>query len=479
MASWHDRGAGWFTDTSAEIALLEHRRLVTLCLLAAFAVLGLAVVARLSLYADGAFYLLWVLGHRAPIDFDYARYFAQLIGQYPLALLADWTPLSLPAITAAFGTLQYLPYGLSLLACRYVLRAQPQLMIFPLLSFACAGLNATLFIVSESHVLAAMFWPLACLLTIDQKPGWKGWTLMAAFALPTLRSYESMLFLGSWLAILAGGRAYANQTMPARIAYAGLALWFLTGVAIALHWTLHPRSPGNLNSFSQSLVLAFVDGGHVNVMPAATCLGAAIVLGGMTLSTLSGRSFRIFSIVAAALVAAAVCRMILKPDDFLPISHYRARVLNVIVPLALAIAMAGCHRFGRRLPASTWTAGLATTLVILLAQLAATITIARGWTSYLATFERELARSDGICAYEDSPLASNPFQKWNWEWTMPTMSAVLSGQRIHSVIANPKTFDGWVPFKPVDPKSLPDLRAYGRNWALGDGKCRRVPLGAA
>jgi hypothetical protein len=436
----------------------------------AMAALVIAIGTQMALYADGPFYLLWTLHHRYPMDFDYSRQFAQTLTQYPVSYLARHFAPSISQMRLLFEIFQYLPYAVSFLICAFALRQHHHLLIFPLLSFAAAGLNASLFIVSESHVLAALFWPLACFLTVDEKPGKIGWLLLLACAVPILRCYESMVFLGGWLALLAGHRALVNRRHPIAIAYLALTLWFLAGMAIAAYWIIYPREPENLGSISQALSLAFADGAHLHIMAIATWLAIVLLVGGAC-PAIFWRHLNKYWLGPAILVPVAALWFIVHLDEFMPTAHYQARILNLIAPLLLAPIMWAGYRLNAHIPVRIWVNAARATLGIVIGQLFATAAVAQSWTSYLTEFNAEIGGFQGICALEVLGLSQGPFARWNWSWTMPTMSAVLSEGPIRAVVANPAGSKVWVPFDPMDARSLPDLSRYGLRWDLREGKC--------
>ena len=446
------------------------RPLLFLCLVSAMAALLIAISTQLALYADGPFYLLWILDKRHPMDFDYSRQFAQTLTQYPVSFAVRHLAPSISQISLLFEIFQVLPYAISFLICAFALRQQRYLLIFPLLSFAAAGLNASLFIVSESHVLAALFWPLACFLTVDEKPGKIGWLLILACAVPIVRSYESMVFLGGWLALLAGHRAFANRGHRIAIAYVALTLWFLAGMGIAAYWIMHPRDPENLKSISHALSLAFADGPHLHIMAIATWLAILLLVGG-AVPAIFWRRLNGYWLTPAILVPAAALWFIVRMDEFMPTEHYQARILNLAAPLLLAPIMWVAHRFKNHIPIRIWSDAALATLSILIGQLFATAAVAQSWTNYLTEVKTELPGFQGICPLEVLGLSHGPFARWNWGWTMPTMSAVLSEGAIRAVVANPAGSTAWVPFDPMDARSLPDLSRYGLRWDLRDGKC--------
>ena len=129
----------------------------------------------------------------------------------------------------------------------WVTRSQKEYLLFLFIFLFASASNSEFFIVSESHVAAALYFALIPLILLKQP--WKpGTTLLAIpLAIFTFRSYESMLILGPILATMSLWRGVMSHSLSGSIGWLVLSGWFVAGAAVALLELVYPAHP-DINS---------------------------------------------------------------------------------------------------------------------------------------------------------------------------------------------------------------------------------------
>jgi len=279
-----------------------------------------AVVSRQFLFADGSWYLSWILEHE---DFRLDRYrsFAEVLTQFPAVLWIRLGGRHLAPIELLLGSGLYFHYVMTLLLCLLTARNNSELMLFPLASFFAVSANSTFFIVSESHVLASLFWPLVFLMLL--RPPWRilGPVAVTALAIPTLRAYQSMVFLGPILFGSTCWRARQARFGWKRLGWLILATYFVGGTWIAIRGTMNPSSPDNLAAFHDSVFFFRDHLDHVHVLG----LLSLVTLFGIFLSLaarLPKRAFFLGSAALAMLCLVAAAAPFLWPTSVAPLLHW-------------------------------------------------------------------------------------------------------------------------------------------------------------
>jgi hypothetical protein len=434
--------------------------------------LGALIACQVHLYADGSYHLLWLLARDEAINTDPPRYFANLAVALPALLAVRLGVTDIGTLSLLLGGTMYGHYLLSVLVCFGLTREQPHLMLFPLLSIFAGGVNASFFIVSESHLLVSVFWPLVFLLVRRRHWTWPTLLLAVLLALPTFRAYESMVLFGPALVGLALRRAAdGSATLRDRTARLGLTAWFAAGTAIAVLAVLYPRDPADLQRFAQSS-LFYVDWrGNLHLMALASMVSLLTVAALIALRRLEGALVDLMTALACVLPLAAAVSVVVWPESLVPLLHYKARVLNTYVPLLLAALMLIVQAAPGGMPPGAWQRACFVLLFLATAQLVWNVAAASYWRSYLDVFRGELAAHAGLVAYNDTLLArpvvnGRPVASLNWGWTMPTMSILLApGGQVRSIVANPKGWIAWEPFDSANPERLPPLARYGVSYA--------------
>lgn len=433
-----------------------------------------AVFAARVLYADGVNFFVNILANGAVSDGGraFARLYANALTEAPLLTLVRLEVTNMEILGYAYAIGLYLPYVACILVWLWATRKAKAYRLFLLMYlFACA-MNSEFFLVSESHAAAALTFALLPLLLFRIPWGPGTACLALALAAPTVRSYESMLILGPILAAACAWRGMKSSHTLTRVGWGAFMCWFLSGAVVALSEVLNPSLPESQTavSFLEDAVELFRDNmlgllaGNLNLHFAAILSMAGMVLAVSSL-VVSHRLLK--NLVVGFAVGSALLLLLLAvfPAMMEVGLHYKARVLNAIVPLFLGLGLLVLRvksvDLSRRV-------GLAFMVMLILGvfQCGWHLIATNQWAGYVSIFREELSKGEGYIQFEDTLLAERRIGRqsvsgMNWPWTAPLMSIVLTPDgEVGSIIANPQPTE-WEPFDPVNPAELPDLSRYG------------------
>jgi hypothetical protein len=422
------------------------------------------IASQAHLFADGAFYLNSLLTTESPLPRNPGRHFANLATEWPAVAGIRLGVADLDQVSYLLGMGLYMPTFVGLVCCAWIARRTREWLLFPLLTAVAVTSNSAFFVVSESHVLVGLFWPLLFLLLLDRRWSWRAVAAAIVLALPTLRCYESMVFFGPLLAAAAGWRATRAASRRHAVGFVALALYFLGGTVIAARGILSPREPQNYTQFRDSFLFFRDHLGHWHWLALASM--AVVVAVGFTLAfRVEHRGWLLLMLItigAGSAVAALV--PLLDPMTVAPLLQVRARVLNAYIPPLLALLLLLVLR--RPPPTAAWRFAFNIVAVLAIAQLTGQLLAVREWSHYRRVFRQEVATRLGLVPFQASRLSSasvdgRPIAAMNWDWTMPTASIFLAPKRgVRALIDNPPS-SYWKPFCPADPAQLPDLARYG------------------
>jgi hypothetical protein len=428
-----------------------------------------AILVHRHLFGDAAWYLVKVLSDGEVVNFEpglgalyRSRWFAYHFTQAPMLWASDVGITSMTALSWIYGLAMYGHRVASLVLCWIWLRDK-RLFLFPLASLFAGSINADLYIVSETHFLLSLVWPLfVLLLEADLTRGRRVW--LVAIAIPTLLAYESMLFFGPLLVASAGLRARSRWAeVRDRALFLALAAWFSLGTIFALAASLWPRDASNRGSFLHGIPDAILRG-HLGIV--ASILFIAVV---PIVIFLWPRQRKVSVALLAVPVAAGAVyagRMFIDPGVIDFETHAYARGITALTPLPLCVMfMAFTLPIAGAAFRSSLMPCLRAIAVLGVCQCVWTMGATVVWANMVTAMRFELERTPGVVRYESSVLSKRtfrgmPMEQLHMVWPLLPMSIVLGGSRdVSSVI-----FDERYPFAPFDPRQaaqLPDLSRFG------------------
>jgi hypothetical protein len=425
------------------------------------------IAAQVQLAGDGSSYLYSLMVRPLPFGWDFSRRFAHAIAQMPIVIAIHAGVTSVPVLSRFLGIGFMLPSALSLILCSRIGRHRPDATLFVFLSSAAVTSNVSFFMVTESNILVALFWPLVLLFTVQLEWTRGTWLLAAALAVPTLRAYESMVLLGSvltGLAVWRSARASNAGDVRSRNGFIAFAVYFVFGIAIGAWFVAHPRDPGNLHGFVQSWRFYDDGQGHLH-LPGLISLATVIIIALAVFTR--DRSTWLYRVLLGLLAIAgigAALSPVFSDVSIAPVLHARARTLNAYLPPLFAIMLIAV--LVRPLSQKRMRFAYSAVAILAATQLVWNSLAAKEWVNYLHVFQNEVAHREGLIPYKESALSNQyidgePVAVMNWSWTMPVMSILMSPHgNVQAMIENPSPAD-WQPFDPRRPDLLPSLSHYG------------------
>lgn len=431
--------------------------------------LFLAILFHRHLFGDAAWFLVKVLSENQVTnwytdfrsEFFRSRWFAFHLTQWPMLWASRLGVTNLAELSWLFGVGLFLHRPLSLLACWWWLRDK-RLFVFPLASLFAGSINAELYIVSETHFILSLVWPLLVLLWCgDLTPaGRRVWLVL--IAIPSLLAYETMVFFGPLLVIAAGLRAKADwERRRDRLLLLALAGYFALGSVFAALAIVWPRDALNRGTFVSGIGIA-LERGHLGIVASVLLVFTFPLVA--YLWPRQRKASTTLLIVPVLLGAVYVANMCSAPERVDFETHGYARGMSALTPLPLCLMF--CVQ-----PLLPWARreGLIPCLraVAVLGMLqcfwAAGATVF--WANMVTVLRMELARTAGVIPYESTVLArpafrGMPMRSLHIVWPLLPMSVVLGGSlEVSSVV-----FSDHYPFAPFDPfvpGELPNLSRFG------------------
>jgi hypothetical protein len=448
------------SDAASSSFSPRHWNALLLSLAVIMATLLALILADKHLYADGAHYLRSVLDSGAIQHVGLSRGFANDITQWPLALAIHFGARDISFLSHVYGLSIIYIYPLTFLLCAVAVRGErPLLLIFPLLSMAGINLAASAVLFGESQVMPLLAWPIL-FLAIRRTPLRVIdiallWSLLLLFT----RVYETSLAVSLLLAIIFIARLIQTGRLEPALRWRSRLTWSvalglsLIAIAIAGYFILFPRDAANRGSFISSLSRMIGN-------PKGQCLLA--VSSFLSLGLLSAR--RIYGALALGSIGIFCIALIQGNHYSSMVDSFEARNLTLLLPLLMLWALLIAWRSP---PARTWASAILC-LYITVASLSEAATLTK-WKGYLDDFRTALNSHQGFLSLKESGLEGG---YGFWFWTMPTMSLLLQGQCVHTVVLNDPAVS-WQPFDPRQQLMLKNYVSYGPQLQAIDPTARR------
>lgn len=420
--------------------------------------IGLACVVCRSLYADGGYVVLGLLGKPMHyVDYDYHRSFASFIGQTPVFL---GQRLGVSNVSAYGGLYTFAVDGLPLLAyvaALVISRNVPWLFAASGLALAVFGFGAN-FTNSEGNLFLGLAWLAGVVLALPKGRRLAHGIVLPALAFVLLRVYEGMLLAGPVLAIWAYLRTRRTDDVEEKIGLVLATLLFGIACLIGFSGYVAPRDPGNAASFSSSLFA------YLKHPQRWLLLAAAATLGGM----LAQRRVVVFgAVVVAAVFAAVFFAGMLRLEGYGAYAiYYENRSFLVLsMPIALAALAVGDLYGSRWLSRNFPSRRLMTLLVPFAAVVAVDLLGSARWFAYMNAFCDVLAEpataSTGVARLKATGAVTG------WGWTHPTLSILLRRSTSSAIVMDET--GNWQPFDPAGMK-LTGYRGACENRRFGGAR---------
>ena len=406
-----------------------------------------------ALWGDGAHYFSRILETRWFFTGDSSRAGADLLVQFPLVLALSAGVTDLPWLKLLFGLPPFTLAPACIALCLWMAGPNKALVIYPLATVAAGLMNTELLVIHESRTALALFWPVLFGL-VDPKRRMSSLLVAAALSIPFIASYESALVLGPILGFTAFQRWRRESSWSQRAGVLSCLVAALASVWVAADSVVHPRHPANFEQFQETWRV-LLDQGSVGTYLSLFVL----VLGAASRHHRPGRQKMVLGI---ALLAACAGILLLLGNPQLVAVHaqYRARFLNVALPLIASCAVLRWPDPPAAKPPLQNLLG-----ILIAAQVFFQVQLTDQWSSF-----RRIAREQLDCARgllpADVALASRLSNlglstEWMHGWEHPTLSLLDRAGPVRSLLGNSRDHKGWQPFDPLRPDEVPDLSRYG------------------
>jgi hypothetical protein len=427
-----------------------------------------AILFHRHLFGDAAWHLVKVLSENHVTDFysDFSseffrsRWFVYHFTQWPVLWASRLGVTSLTALSWIYGVGLFLYPLLSLLMCWLWLRDK-RLFLFPLASLFAGSINAQVFIVSETHFMLSLVWPLLVLLLCADLTGRRRvWLVL--IAIPSLLAYETMALFGPLLVVAAALRAKAHwERFSDRILFLALAAYFALGSIFAFLSIILPRAAVQRENFVSGIPTA-LELGHLGI---AASMWLALTFPLVAYLWPRHRRTSVALLAAPVLLGAVhMGRMFWHPEQVDFETHVYARGMTLLTPFPLCLmflALPIIHASRRHALIPCLRAVAVLGLFQCVWSIGATVL----WANMVTALRLELARTAGVVSYQSTVLAKQtlrgmPMERLHLVWPLLPMSIVLGGSpEVSSVIFA----DGYpfAPFNPRAPDELPNLSRFG------------------
>lgn len=415
-----------------------------------------------GLFVDGSAFLVQIARREWFFDFYSPRLYAMVLGQVPImtGLFLGVTDLHLLARLLSLG-LFALPTALYHLALVRV-KDDPVLLAAVIAAIALVFMTTSFFIVGEYNTAYALAVLVAARLVTAERLAVIDGLFLAVIGLLAVRTYEVMLYFGPLLAAMTLWTVWRAPSRPwfATLLYLLAATGFLAGMAVAIGSLRRPYSEEHLDETIQTAT-NFWQNLQFDLALAAAFV---VVVWGLVRprDLAAGRPYRW---AAVCLVLLALSPLLTLTDTLvrpLAKSQYVARTAAGLVIAAIVMFM---WLYGsslrNKLAAFVALNGLEArrrflgfALLMALAILPSDIYLTRNWGSYLDIVRTTVRSNGGVIAFEDSPLASHPYDLLVEAWILPSQSLALRAKRGDGIIAPPRDFNAWQPFPPAEPYPL-------------------------
>ena len=223
---------------------------------------ALAVVYGRHLFNDGAWFVVKMLSENHIAiwnphgwhDFYVGRFGAFAYQEFPTLLASRLRVRNPQTLIWIYGATLYSFKPLGILLC-YGFARDKRLVIFPVLTLFAVSMNSEAYLISETHLMTALFWAaLFGLICRRREFNSLDLAAMILVSAPLLLCYETMAVYGLILCAACVYRyfAVANSRREKWLCWIFFA-WYGLGAIFGALAIVFPRDPSNRNGFLQGI----------------------------------------------------------------------------------------------------------------------------------------------------------------------------------------------------------------------------------
>ncbi len=448
------------------------RPVMTLLAMAAAAYLfqaAFAIASGRHLFGDGSWLLLRLLSENHITHLNnntWGDFFVGRLGsfsyqQFPALFLSRMGVHSLKLLSIVFGITLFSFKPLSILLC-YRFARDKRYVLFPLFSLFAGTMNSEGYIISETHLMSALFWAALFGLLYPREYTWFDLATMIVVSAPLILCYETMAAFGL---VLIGVCVYRLQAIAksSREGWTIVAFitWYSLGVLFAILAIIFPRDPTQRADFLKGLVFVF-HYRHVGARVSwiVLLLGALVVL----IPAIHRKTLNLLAAVAIIFSLAIPAFIVIRPELTSLDEHIVARTMNASVPLALAVAFLAVYFNLLQVDTGKYRRLFLIVAVLGMSQSAWSVVASSQWFNMLTVLRSELRTHTGPVAFENSLLSRStlngkPLRAMHAEWPLLSLSIIYADEgRVQAIVVPSST--AFYPFDPLIPSALPHLGRF-------------------
>ena len=450
------------------------KTLLALVAAAYLAQAGVAIATGRHLFGDGSWLLLRLLAENHVThlnnntwnDFFVGRLGAFSYQQLPTLLAARLGVRSLSVLSVIFGVTLFSFKPLSLLLC-YRFARDKRYVLFPLLSLFAGTMNSEGYLISETHLMSALFWAALFGLLYPRRYRWFDIAAMLTVSVPLILCYETMVVFGPVLiaACIYRWKAIATRP-PEKWLTVVLGFCYSLGTIFALLAIIFPRDATQRADFFKGLLFIFHYrhvGARVSCAVLVLCALVAIIpaIHKKTLNLLAGLA------VACSLVIPVF--ILIHPELTSLDDQVAARTMNATVPLLLASAFLAVYFGLMQLDRRKYGRLFVMVAALGICQSAWSLVASSQWSIMLTVLRSELRTRTGPVPFQDSllsraTLGGQPIKAMHAQWPLMPLSIVYADQgKVRAMVLPQSTF--FYPFDPHIPSALPHLERFNIDYS--------------
>ena len=307
---------------------------------------GIAIATGRQLFGDGSWLLLRLLAENHVThlnnntwnDFFVGRVGAFSYQQLPTLFASRLGVHSLKVLAVVFGVTLFSFKPLSVLLC-YRFARDKRYVLFPLLSLFAGTMNSEGYVISETHLMSALFWAALFGLLYPREFGWFDLAAMIVVSAPLILCYETMAGFGLVLVVACIYRLRAiAKSQREKWLTVVFGAWYGLGVIFALLAIVFPRDPTQRADFFKGMLFVF-HYRHIGARVSWTVLLLCALI--VVIPAIHKKALNLFAGLAIICSLAIPAFILIHPELTSLDQHIVARTMNASVPLALAVAFLG------------------------------------------------------------------------------------------------------------------------------------------
>lgn len=418
-----------------------------------------AVLSARGLVYDGSYYLLSIAATRGFHLIEPARLMVQALQQLP-AVLGTRLGIQNLWVLGKLFSLGMAGWPVVLTAiCWFVLpRGEKSWIVGPLVNLVFAIPAASFIGINEGIIASCLLW-LALLLVmfrLSQPLGSLAALVAVAVCAIVHETAVFCLLLISW----AAAEQFPKLRGFPRVAAVLVTIVGVVGAFYMARWILFPRSAIERTDFLVSMLGGFLGSPRTPNLPVI----ASLVAAGSIAAALAWRR-KAMAVAIVAGIAVLVCGIIFAalPDALVsPGRSFAARGL----PLGLTTLLAGSFLVLRR-DGTTPERFVTRPVVLVVVALVVSQSLMQGaatniWRDYVRDLRALVATRAGVISHSDALDAldrnGSRFRREMLQtWSVQPLSILLAPGGHVKAMVEPAGTEGWIPYRPADPRTLPRM----------------------